>query len=400
MPPIAELPVIIAGAGPVGLCGALRLARQGVGCLVVERESALPADLRASTFHPPTLEMLEALDLTGPLLRDGLKVPQWQIRLHETHERAVFDLGVLAADTRHPYRLQFEQARFCALALGLARAEPRLEVRLAAEVTGVQQDDQGVTVTWLEGGVARQARTRYLIAADGAGSTVRRLLGLAFEGETYPETTLLVTTRFPFEEHLPGLSPVSYLWTARGNGALLRLPDRWRVSLYPEAGETAEELITPVRVRAKLAGLVPGAEAHPILEQRAYRIHQRIVASYRAGRVLLAGDAAHINSPTGGMGMNCGIHDAFNLADTLAAVLAGGDPALLDRYDRQRRPVAREEILAQADRNRRRMRTLDPGWRRQELARLQAIAADPAAAREYLLASSMITGLRRAAATP
>jgi 3-(3-hydroxy-phenyl)propionate hydroxylase len=399
----AAAAVIVVGAGPVGLCTALALAARDVESLVLEKEAELPQDLRASTFHPPTLEMLEEIALTPEILRRGLIAPTWQIRRHETHERVVFDLGMLADDTRHPYRVQFEQSAFCRLALAAAQAQRLVSVRLGADVRGIVRQDDGVLVRWRRGESEERALARYVVAADGAGSTLRRLTGVSFEGLTYPETTVLATTAFRFEGHLPGLSPVNYVWTRDGNYSLLRLPDRWRVSLYPDPDEAGSSVETwrfddPARIEAKLQRIVPRLERYEVLEHRPYRVHQRIVPGYRFGRVLFAGDAAHVNSPAGGMGMNCGIHDAFNLADKLARVLRGEDESLLDLYDRQRRPVAADDILRRADENRNRMRNPDPDWHLRELARLQAIAADRAAAREYLLGSSMIGGLRRAAA--
>jgi 3-(3-hydroxy-phenyl)propionate hydroxylase len=396
----AAAPVIIVGGGPVGLCVALALAERGVDSLLLEKEPQLAADLRASTFHPPTLEMLERLGLTAEILRRGLIAPTWQIRRHETHERVVFDLGVLEGETRYPYRVQFEQAAFCRLALATAQRERRVAVRLGAEVQGIVRQDEAVLVRWRSGDRLEQASARWVVAADGAGSLLRRLLRLPFEGSTYPETTVLATTSFAFDDHLPGLSPINYVWTKDGNYSLLRLRDRWRVSLYPDPHEDGSDepwrLDDPARIEAKLQRIVPRLGRYEVLEHRPYRVHRRIVPTYRSGRVLLAGDAAHVSSPAGGLGLNCGIHDAFNLADKLARVLAGEPEGLLDLYERQRRPVAADEILARADGNRNRMRHPDPAWRSQELSRLQAIAADRAAAREYLLGSSMIAGLRRA----
>ena len=390
--------VIIVGAGPVGLVTALRLAAAGVPSVLLERDTALPRDLRASTFHPPTLEMLDELGLTAPLLERGLEVPTWQVRMHETHERAEFDLSILSRDTRYPFRLQCEQWKLCELARDrLAAHADLVEFRPGWALTGLQQTDDGVSAQLAtDGGEEDSVHGRWLVAADGSRSTVRKLLDLRFEGLTYPETTILVTTRFRFEDHLPGLSRVNYVWVSGGTFSLLRLPDLWRCSVYAAAGETTEEAMQPERVEAKLQQIVERDAPYDVLEIRAYRIHQRIVDDYRIGRVLLAGDAAHINSPSGGMGMNCGIHDAFNLTDKLVRVWHGEDDTLLDLYSRQRQPIARDEILAQAHRNRSRMLEPDPEQRRRTLSELQATAADPERAREYLLRSSMITGLRRA----
>jgi 2-polyprenyl-6-methoxyphenol hydroxylase-like FAD-dependent oxidoreductase len=389
--------VIVAGAGPVGLVTALRLANAGIAVTLIEREPALQRDLRASTLHPPTLEMLDTLGLTEPLLAQGLEAPTWQVRRHETHEKAVFDLAVIAGDTRYPFRLQCEQWKLCELAMARAEAHAGIELYMGGTLEAVSQDDTGVQARISDNdGETRVLRGRFLVAADGSRSTVRSLLELGFEGLTYPETTILVTTHFPFEEHLPELSNVNYVWIKGGTFSLLRLPDLWRCSVYAAAGETTEEALEPAGIQQKLRRIVPSQDHFEILEIRPYRIHQRIIEHYRIGRILLAGDAAHINSPSGGMGMNCGIHDAFNLTDKLARVYAGESEALLDLYSRQRQPIAKEEILGQAHRNRTRMLEPDEEARTRALRDLQATVADPERAREYLLRSSMITGLRKA----
>jgi 3-(3-hydroxy-phenyl)propionate hydroxylase len=384
--------VLIVGAGPVGLTAAALLQRRGVDCLVLEALAEPAADLRASTFHPPTLEMLEELDVTDRLLAAGLVSPTWQVRMHETGERALFDLAILAADTRYPFRLQCEQRVLCAL---LERdLDGRVPIRRGQPVVAVAQDDERATVTLADG---TGLGARYLVGADGSRSLVRKAVAFSFDGDTYPETTILATTVFPFQKHLEGLSNVNYCWSAHGTFSLLRLPDLWRCSLYADEGESEEQALTPAAIQTKLQRILPRREPYDVGEIRPYRIHQRIVETYRRSRVLLAGDAAHLNSPSGGMGMNGGVHDAFNLADKLARVLDGADERLLDQYDAERRPVAREQILAQAHRNRTRMQQRDPAARRAELARLQGIAADPVACRDFLLKSSMIHGLRQAA---
>ncbi len=394
----AEGRVLIVGAGPVGLVCALSLARAGVPVRVLEAGAELPRDLRASTFHPPTLDMLDRLGLAASLIASGLVTPTWQIRLHATHEKAEFDLSVLADETAHPYRLQCEQDRLTALALDALRAEPLAEMWFGTTVESVEQDGDGVTVLARRDGERTALRCPWLVGADGARSVVRRAVGLDFSGETYPETTILATTRFPFEEHLPGLSNVNYVWAPGGTFSLLRLPGFWRCSLHTAEGESVEAVLTPEGVERKLQAIVPRPTPYEVLEVRPYRIHQRVVETYRVGRVLLAGDAAHLNSPSGGMGMNGGVHDAVNLAEKLARIWTGGDESLLDLYVRQRRPVAVEEILAQADRNRARMRETSDERRREMLRDLQTVAADPVRAKAHLMRSSMIDGLRRAEA--
>lgn len=386
--------VLVAGGGPVGLVAALALAESGVPVRLFEAEPDVVEDLRASTFHPPTLDMLERFGITAELLAQGLVCPTWQVRMHPSGERAVFDLGLLAGETRHPYRLQCEQWKLSRAALARLRGHRNAEVAFGTRVERVAQDERGVAIETR----GRRYTGRYLVAADGARSTIRAALRIAFEGSTYPETTLLCATTFPFHAHLEGLSHVNYCWKADGTFSLLRLPGLWRCSFYPRSGESAEDALADERLREALREIAPGADGPPIVAKRPYRIHRRIAARYRAGRVFLAGDAAHLNSPSGGMGMNGGVHDALNLADKLARVWHGEPDALLDRYETERRPIALEEIIAQADANRARMQERDPARRRELLAGLQAIAADPARAREHLLRTSMIAGLRRAGA--
>lgn len=398
----SEAGVIIVGAGPVGLMTALLLSEQGIEWRLIASEPVLAGDLRASTFHPPTLDLLGRLGLAEPLIAEGLVSPTWQVRLHATGERAEFDLSVIADDTDHPFRLQCEQSRLCALVLERLQADPKGTLMLGWTVDGVTADETGVAVTArpvdAPGADPQTFRARYLIGADGSRSVVRRAMGIGFEGMTYPETTILATSDFPFQDHLPGLSNVNYVWKDGGTFSLLRLRHLWRCSLYPDQGETIEEALQPESIAQKLRAIVPEAADRAPMEVRPYRVHMRIADDYRAGRVLLAGDAAHVNSPAGGMGMNGGIHDAAELAATLGEVWRGAPEALLDRYTRRRRPVAEQEMLAQADRNRARMQERDPERRRALLADLQRIAGDRDLAREHLLRTSMITGLRRAAA--
>jgi len=394
-----QVAVLICGAGPVGLVAGLRLAGVGVETMVIDKESQVSNDFRASTFHPPTLEMLDELGLTMGLLAEGLVSPTWQIRQHESHDKALFDLSVLHADTPYPFRLQCEQRVLTRLADAKAQNTPNLLVQYGSELTHLDQDSTGVTATIQTANGVEQIRARYLIAADGARSICRKLTGMTFTGETYPETTILATTTFKFEEVLPELSNVNYVWCKEGTFSLLRLPSIWRCSLYADPDETVEQALEPNAIERKLQRIFPQSKPYDVVEIRSYRIHRRLIDNYRAGNVIFAGDSAHLTSPSGGMGMNGGIHDAVNLTDKLIAILSkGASEDLLDLYSRQRRPVAEEEILAQSHMNRMRMQRRDPLWRAAEMARLQALIADPVQHREHLLKSSMISGLARAAA--
>ncbi len=395
-----SLPIIIAGAGPVGLVLALRLGHWGIPCVVLEADAQVSRDLRASTFHPPTLDMLDEYGITPALIHQGLVAPTWQVRMHATGEFAQFDLSVLQGETAHPYRLQCEQWRLSELLLAqIARDLPHVQVRMGHPLVSFEQFEDHVHVRFTTPeGEAQSLRGAFLIGADGGRSQVRKQLDLSFEGHTFPETTILATTHFPFHEHLPQLAYINYCWSASGTFSLLRLKHLWRVSLYPDEGQSMEEAVGMASVLDKLQRIAPGAAAQPVLEVRPYRIHQRVVQQYVVGRVILVGDAAHLNSPSGGMGMNGGIHDAFNLSEKLRDIWQGGPIEGLQRYERQRRPIAIAHVLEQSGRNRARMQERDMAKRRAALQELQRKADDPVLHKAHLLNTSMITGLRESAA--
>lgn len=388
--------VAISGGGPVGLCLALLLARAGVAVQLFEAEDDVVEDLRASTFHPPTLDMLDRIGIGPTLVEKGLVCPHWQVRMHPSGERAVFDLAVLEGESGHPYRLQCEQWKLSRLLQEALAQEPNATLHFGARVTAVKQDGEGVTFSIEDASGPRTVRARLGAGTDGARSLVRQAMDLSLEGETFPETTVLATTTVPFENHLEGLSNVSYCWTEGGNFSLLRVPGRWRVSIYPREDLPIEAQTAPEAIEAALQAILPRPEPYDVAECRPYRIHQRIVPTYVNGRLALAGDAAHLNSPSGGMGLNGGLHDAFALADAITDILNGAPLDRLALYDRRRRPIAAEQILAQAGRNRARMRTKDPARRREIMDDLQAITRDPDRLKTHLMRTSMIEGLRLA----
>lgn len=396
----STLDVVIAGAGPTGLTAALGLARAGVRVAVCEAEPELVHDLRAGTFHPPTLEMLRPL-IGEQLVAAGIKVPRWQIRDRSEGVIAEFDLGLLVHDTPYPYRLHAEQHKLTPI---LARELERLGVAIAfsARFERCDQDGDGVTSTFVGPAGAFTVRSRYLVGADGGRSAVRKDLGIAFEGFTWPERFLVASTTFDLASI--GFTGNAYIadpqeWVAIFRQPHLGPPGLWRI-VFPCAPELSEEtILSEAFVQERLGGFLPPGRAYDVPYRSIYRVHQRVAKDFRRGRVLLAGDAAHVNNPLGGMGLNTGIHDAVNLTAKLVAVVRdGADDALLDRYVRQRRRTNIEYVQAQSIRNKRLLEERDPAVRAQRFAELRGIATDPEKAYQHLLATSMIASVRSAEA--
>ncbi len=385
--------VLIAGAGPVGLTAAANLVRNGVPVTVFEAGAGLSTESRASTFHPPTLDMLDTLGAAKPLIAQGLTAPTFQYRTMRHGVLAQFDFGEIADATAHPYRLQCEQSRLTRILYEQLQAHPDFSIEFNSAVTRARQTASGMTVV-----VRREARVetragRFLIGADGARSDVRRSLGIEFTGFTWPDRFLVVSTPFNFYGAIEGLAPVSYVADPERWRFLLQTPGLWRVMFPVAENESDETALTPKFAQALMATVVPGITSYEIAHTTLYKVHQRVAKTMRLGSAFLAGDAAHINNPLGGMGMNGGIHDAMNLTTRLAEVWHGrADSNTLDLYDRERRLVTLEYIDQQTIQNKRNLESDGVSFK----ANLEVIAADPNLTRDYLMRVSMITSLKRA----
>jgi len=383
--------VLIAGAGPVGLVAAANLVRAGVPVTVLEAGKELSVESRASTFHPPTLDMLDKLGAAAPLIAQGLKAPAFQYRTKAQGLLVQFDFASIADATGHPFRVQSEQSKLTRILLEQLRGNPDFDIRFNSRVKGVAQTSSQIDVT-LDGS-DETVSGRWLIGADGASSSVRRALSIEFEGFTWPDRLLVVSTPFDFHGVIPGLTAVNYVADPERWYFLLQIPGLWRVMFLIKENETDEQILTREFAQELMKGVVPGISNYEISHTTLYKVHQRVAKTFRQGRAFLAGDAAHINNPLGGMGMNGGIHDAVNLTDRLVDVWRGGAPDTeLDRYDRQRRLVTLETIQTQTIQNKKNLESSGSEFRES----LQKIKADPAKTHEYMLKVSMIASLRRA----
>ena len=391
--------VAIVGGGPVGLVAALSLATQGVSVALIESASENAKEQRGAAFHPPTLEMLDTLGITDTILPRGVRVPVWQVRDHAGIV-AEFDLGILKDVTRYPFRFHMPQHVLSDVLVDRLRGT---SVRMlhGYQVTRIAAGQERVEVGYTGRDGAEQSLTaRWVIGADGAHSFVRKQSGIEFPGFSWPERFLVTNVTEPLEHR--GYSGASYVTDPDRWAVVLKLSDPrhknlWRVAMPASEDLSDAALLDPEAVEQRLQQVLPQDGSYEVVYSSSYRVHQRVAARFRAGRVLLAGDAAHINNPLGGFGLNGGVHDAINLAEKLLHALQGGREDVLDVYDRQRRYVAVEHVQAQSIRNKRQMEERDPVQRNENDRVMRQTAADPVRARSYLMETSMLNSVRRAA---
>jgi 3-(3-hydroxy-phenyl)propionate hydroxylase len=383
-------PIIIAGAGPVGLFAAVLLVRAGVRVIMLEKFEGLSLDRRASTFHPATLDLLDSVGLAERLVALGSINQGWQYMIHGTKNHAVFDLETISDLTRHPYRLQCEQYYFSDIAIDYLLGNPLFEIRFGHEVLEVEDRGGEVRIRAGKPGAEYGLKTSWLVAADGGNSTIREQLGLPFAGSVLPSTSITLVLNHPFQNEIPGLLGVNYVWTQSGYYSLIQIRDLWRFTYSPEPGQDLSEALSAPVAQAHIQSIFPSLRPYELLHIDHYTLQQRCLEAFRHGRVLFVGDAAHLNSPTGGMGMNAGIHDAQCLVEHLLPVLEGADDELLNRYSRRRRTIALEEIQRLSARNFRWHREMNPSRRMEIWRELQEIVKDHKKTRDFLLDSSMI----------
>jgi 3-(3-hydroxy-phenyl)propionate hydroxylase len=400
-------PVIVIGAGPVGLCLTLALTQAGLPVVLVESapdETFLDQVPRAGTNHPPTLEMFARIGLYQRIEPRGLIAPIFHYWDRTGPELiAAFDHVHLRNDTAFPYVLQCERIKIVEEAWKMAKADPLCDLRMATTFKSFTQTSDGVEATLVNPtGEEEVVSGRYIVSAEGARSLIRRQLDIEFEGFTYEDRTLNIEVAYDFKQH--GYADRNYISDPGEWSNLFHWkgpPEIWRVHFPTNPTDDPVELVKSDALQARMQGFLPKATPYDIRGSNLYTVHQRVAAKFRVGNAFLIGDAAHVNSPIGGMGMNSGIHDAFNLADKLIAVARGeADEPVLDRYERQRRQIAIAHTQAQTIRNKRILQEKDPATRRKNHDELKRSASDPVLARSFMLRASLLNSIREAEAIP
>jgi len=396
--------VAVIGAGPVGVICGLALAQNGIPVVIFEKEPKPLVDQRAASIHPPTLEMLHKLGVYEEILSKGLVSA-----IYRFHDRltdsvvAEFDLNDLKDEFQFPFVLQYEQYKLTDSVSAMCRDRSDIVFHFGHELIDAKQDSDSVTIQVKGPDGIEQRQFDYLIGCDGGRSTVRKLSGIEFEGFTYPERFIKIATHFDFGKASSNIVYRNYfsdpdewcnLFKVRGQTE----DGLWRAIMPVKADETDQQALEPDAIEERLQRLYPNQGRFEIEYVNIYDVHQRVAKTFRSGRILLAGDSAHVNNPIGGMGMNGGIHDAINLAEKLTRVLKGEDDRLLDAYDRQRRHVAIEYVQAQTINNKRLLEERDPSVRQRNLDELRQLADDPDRSRSYMRRASLLESLKSAAA--
>ncbi len=394
--------VLIAGGGPVGLFCALLLGGRGISVRVFDVNPCLQDDPRAATTHPATLEIMGAAGLADDMARVGLVTPVFQFWDRPSGLLiAEFDHALLKGETAFPCVVQCEQFKTARLILDRLEKLPNVEVLFNHEVIALEQDASSVTATVRGPDGEKRHAGGWLIGADGGRSIVRKQSGIGFEGFTYDERFLVLTTPFDFKVNR-GYCERSYFadpdewcncFKVSGEGP----PGLWRTVFPSDPNVPEDSLMNDEAAQARLQRFFPSGKPYDIVHRNIYTINQRVASTFRLGRVLLAGDSAHLNNSIGGMGLNGGLQDADNLGRKLGRVIVDGESdRLLDLYDLQRRTVTKEFTQAQTIANKKRLETREPEAREKNFEELRQAAADPDKARAFMRRTGMLDMQRRA----
>ncbi len=329
--------VVIVGAGPSGLLCALGLARAGIDVCVVERADAIQHSPRAMVYHWAVLDGLEKLGVLEDAKAAGFLSSELQFYVFKTGERIHMDTREpLKNLSKTPYNLHLGQNKLADIALDHLLKLPNFSIRWGVEVTDVTQTDDDVTLHCQQNGEPEDIKAGWVIGADGANSIIRRSLNLSFDGITWPERFVATNVRGDFAKL--GFSNATMMLDPEVGAIVARIDNDnlWRVT-YCESLDLPEAEVAE-RIPGYFAKILPEGTPYEVIQHSPYRMHQRAAESMRVGRALLAGDAAHVTNPTGGLGLTSGLFDIFVLYEALAAVIDGtADAEVLDLYSESRR---------------------------------------------------------------
>jgi len=395
--------ILIAGGGPVGVVAGLACAQYGYAVTLLEAEDRIDDNPRAATTHPSTLEMIAGVGLIDQFIQEGLVARYFQFWDKPSRTKIVeFDHDNLRDETPYPFVVQTEQHKLARMGIERLKSFADAEVRFATRVTGVTQDANGARITADGPEGSEVFHGDYVIGADGGRSMIRKALDIDFEGFTWPEHFLVLTTLEDFQELLPGCCYRNYLadpdeWTNLFKVSGDDGKGRWRAVFPTRTEESDEEALGDASTYSRLQRVFPLSRRYNVVHRNLYKVHQRVAATFRSGRVFLAGDSAHVNNSVGGLGLNGGIHDAIELVDTLhQVILKQASEDLLDRYTRRRRTLNIEFVQEQTINNKKRLEEREPNAREARFDELRAIAEDPVKHKEFLLRTSLIASVRKA----
>lgn len=385
------LPILIAGAGPVGLSLALALSRAGIPAEVFEADVELNTQIRASTFHPKTLEMFETWGVADEIIQHGYKVDRLQYWERAPRRLiADFDYGCISDDTPYPYRLQCPQHIATRVLKPAVEATEAGKVHMGHKLLDFTDHGTHVTACFETANGIIERQGSYIVGADGTHSTVRKQLDIGFQGKTYEDRFLLIGSDLNTNDLLPGAAQVCYIFDPKEWVIILNLPDIVRV-VFRMMDEEDETVATQEEnLRARITNFFGEVPDYKIKTTQLYRVHQRVADSFRVGRALLVGDSAHNNNPSGGMGMNSGIHDAVNLTEKFIRIWGGERDSILDDYSNERRQYAVESVQLYTDEQYNNMVMSGEEAREKRNQSLSGAASDSAKTRAYLLRASML----------
>ena len=380
--------VIIIGGGPVGFINALGLAQAGVRVSVIEAEPQIINSPRAAVYFWSVLDGLGRLGILEEAEAAGVRKQDYTYLVRRSGERIDYSMKILERHTPHPFNLHLGQHLLAEIAMRRLKTFSNATVRFGTRLQELHQDSDGVTLSVVTDRDTEELRARWVIGADGAGSTVRRLLGLSFDGTTWPERFVATNVYYDFERHDYARSTLVIDDRFGAVIAILNNGGLWRCTYMEDAALPEETFLE--RLPHMYQSILPGEGAYELERASPYRMHQRSAQRYRVGRVVLAGDAAHVTNPTGGLGLTSGLFDSYALYPALAAVvLEHADDEVLNRYSAARRDTFVNCVSPQATANKQLIFHANGGGRKLEeaLAGLRRLATD----QEFLWQRLMFT---------